>query len=225
MTRMRRFTSLCLVVSGLGLGSRVAASPPTVPEPTGPLHLEDALALALRHHPGFAADAWELRAREADLEQADRGPNPELELELENFGGSGSTRGLESLEMTLAFSRTLELGGKRAKRTEEARRVRDGAALDAEIRRVDRMADVVAAFVGVLAAQQRVALADSLAALADDVLVSVGRRVRAGGVSPVEERRARVSRETAVVEKDRAGTDLFAARTRLAASWGGLPQF
>jgi cobalt-zinc-cadmium efflux system outer membrane protein len=57
-------------------------------------------------------------------------------------------------------------------------------------------------------------------AVADRVLASVSRRLRAGGVSPVEERRARVALETSRVEQDRVERALDAARARLASAWG-----
>jgi cobalt-zinc-cadmium efflux system outer membrane protein len=74
--------------------------------------------------------------------------------------------------------------------------------------------------VEVVAAQHRVALADTLVAVAQEVLESVARRVGAGGVSPVEERRARVSLELARVERERTARALVTARSALGAAWG-----
>jgi cobalt-zinc-cadmium efflux system outer membrane protein len=187
---------------------------------SGDLSLRDALSLALLHNPGLAADSWEVRAREAESVQAGLRPNPELALEVENFAGSGSLGGFDGVETTLALSQVLELGGKRANRVEEARFDRDLAAWDYEVRRIDVLTRTAKAFVEVLAAQDRIALADTLVGVAEDVLASVSRRVKAGGVSPVEERRARVSLEISRVDRDKVIRALDVARARLSTTWG-----
>jgi len=85
-------------------------------EPNDELTLRQALAAALVNNPQLIAFAWENRAREADALQAGLGPNPELELEIENFGGSGEVAGFQGAETTLALSQLVELGDKRRKR-------------------------------------------------------------------------------------------------------------
>jgi cobalt-zinc-cadmium efflux system outer membrane protein len=109
----------------------LAAGPAHAAGPTGDLTLRDALAAALRDSPALAADAAEVRAREAEMLQAGRRPNPELGVELENLAGSGPFSGLDGLETTLALSQAIELGGKRGRRVEAARLDRDVAAWDA----------------------------------------------------------------------------------------------
>ena len=176
---------------GRGLPAYEApASRSALAEPSGDLTLRRALSLALLHSPALAADSWEVRAREEETIQAGRRPNPERQLEVENFGGSGLLGGLDGAETTLALSQVLELGGKRGNRVEAARFGRELAAWDYEVRRIDVLTGTVGGFIEVLAAQERIALADTLVGVAEEVLVSVSRRVRAGGVSAVEERRA-----------------------------------
>jgi len=206
----------------------LAYEPPTEPvhtalmpaEPTGVLTLRNALALALLHSPHLTTAAWEIRAREAESIQADILPNPELGAEFENFGGSGDFSGLNGAEATLVLSQLVELGGKRSKRLTEASRERDLAAWDYEARRISVFTDVSKAFFNVVAAQQTVALADTLVGVAKDVLESVQRRVKAGASSPVEESRARVELETVRVARARAARTLTVERVNLAATWG-----
>lgn len=200
------------------LAFSVAAPPPV--SARSDLDLRDALALAVRQHPALAADSAEVRAREAEVAQAARRPNPELSFELENFAGTGPFGGVRAGDATLAFTQVVELGGKRAARRAASRGERDVAARDLEARRADVVTETAIAFAEVVAAQERLALADTLLTVADDVLASVSRRVRAGGISPVEERRARVARESDRIERDRAARELGVARARLAATWG-----
>ena len=195
-------------------------------EPSGALTLRDAIGLALMHNPRLEAFAWEVRAREALTIQAGLRPNPELDIEVENVAGSGDFGGVESAEMTVGLSQILELGGKRTKRRQVAQLEQELAAWDYETLRIDVLTEATKSFVQVLAAQERVSLAEDLIRVAEQVLESVARRVRAGAVSPVEETRARVELATNRVEREIVLHELTAARTHLAATWGSnMPRF
>ena len=197
---------------------------PSFQNPTGEVSLRDAVALALLHNPGLAAFAWETRAREAHMLQAGRPSNPTLGVLAEDIGASrltGST--LEQLvqpQTTIQLSQLIELGGKRAARQELAMRDRDLAAWDYETARIDVLTEVSRAFTDVLAAQETVALTEETTRLVEQVQQSVGARVVAGVVSPIEETRATVALASVRVESARARRGLEATRTRLALLWG-----
>lgn len=215
-----------LTVEAPPLGSHLpryeASEPPSAfEEPRGELSLQDALALALLHNPELAVFSWEIRAREAEALQAGLLPNPELAGEVENFGGTGTASGFQGSETTLALSQLIELGGKRSKRLDVASLERDLAAWDYESKRIDVLTETTRAFIAVLAAQEQLSLADELTEVADRVLQSVARRVRAGATSPVEENRARVTLETTSIDRARTARDLSIARSALVAQWGG----
>jgi cobalt-zinc-cadmium efflux system outer membrane protein len=200
-----------------------AATPPPVlaPEPAGALRLEDALAAALLRSPELAADAYEVRAREAALLQAGARPNPTVSLELEDFAGSGDFRGVESAQTTLLLGQLIELGGKRAARVRVAAADRDLAAWDYEARRIDVLVRTADEFVDVLAAQERLRLAEESLDLARGVQRVASRRLRAGIASAAEEIRAAVQVDVAGVEREHTEHELATARQRLAATWGG----
>lgn len=189
-------------------------------EPTGVITLRQALTLALMKNPGLASFSWEVRAKEARRLQASLVPNPELEVEMEEFGGAGEQRGLDTAETTLQLSQLIELGGKRSKRTQVAALERDLAGWDYETKRVDVLTEVTRAFVDVLAAQERLSLTKELVRLAERVLNTVSERVKAGKVSPVEETKAGIILSTSRIELERAIRSLESSRRRLAAIWG-----
>jgi len=83
-------------------------------ESRGAITLAQALDTALATNPELAASRYELNAAQARIVQAGKRVNPELSLELENFGGSGANQGTDALETTLSFSQVVELGGKRS---------------------------------------------------------------------------------------------------------------
>jgi cobalt-zinc-cadmium efflux system outer membrane protein len=201
-------------------------APEAPPEPAGLLRLEDALAAALLRNPELAADAYEVRAREAGLLQAGAHPNPSVSLEVEDFAGSGEFSGVDSAQTTLLLGQLIELGGKRAARVDLATADRDLALWDFEVRRIDVLVQTADAFVDVLAAQERHRLAADALEIARSMQRVATRRLRAGMASPAEEIRAGVLVDVAEVEREHTEHGLLTARQALAASWGGeRPRF
>ena len=201
--------------------------PDTVPparavtNPTGVLTLAPAQALALLQHPRLAAFGWEVRAGEARTLQASLPPNPEGEIEVEDFAGSGELQGFRGTEITIHLRQLIELAGKRQKRTRAAALERDLVAWDYEAARIEVLTQVTQAFVEVLSAQERLRLNLDLVRLAEQVLRTAADRVRAGKVSPVEETRAQVALSTSRIALERTQRELDAARERLVVTWGG----
>ncbi|MBN8899994.1 MAG: TolC family protein, partial [Rhodospirillales bacterium] len=121
---------------------------------------------------------------------------------------------------TLALSQLIELGAKRAKRVRLARLDENLAAWDYETKRLDVFVGTTRGFAEVLAAQRRVEMTEASLRLERQLYNSVGERVRAGQVSPLEQSRVQVTLSAAQVARDTAQRELAAARSRLAALWG-----
>lgn len=193
----------------------------TAEEPRGVLSLREVLSLTLLRNPDLSVFTFELRAAEARLLQAGVLPNPALSVELENFGGTGSTtKGVRATETTLQLSQLIELGGKRAKRMRLAGFERELTGWDYEVKRLEVLTEAKKAFVDVLATAERLAFTADLLRLAEQVQRTVSARVQAGKVSPIEETRTRVAVSTARLQVQQARNVHVAAKKRLAASWG-----
>ncbi|MFH1883353.1 MAG: TolC family protein [Planctomycetota bacterium] len=195
---------------------------PEIVEPIGAITLRQALALALLHNPGLRAFSWEVRASEARTLQAGLLPNPEIEVEVEEVGGAGARSGFDGAETTIQFGQLIELAGKRPKRERLASLESNLAGWDYEAKRLDVLTEVALAFVGVLAAQERLTLAEELVRLSEKVMDTVAQRVEAGKDSPVEKTKAQVALAGARIEQKRAQRRLVSARKQLAATWGGI---
>jgi cobalt-zinc-cadmium efflux system outer membrane protein len=193
-----------------------------IEEPTGVVTLRQALALALMKNPELAAFSWEARAREAQALQARLLPNPELDVEVENFGGSGAFGGLDEAETTVQLGQLVELGGKRSRRKRAAALDQDLAGWDYEIGRIQVFTETSKAFVDVLVAQKRTELNEEFVRLAEQVLHVVAERVRAGKVSAINEVKAKVALSGRLIEMGRVEGELEAARKVLTAAWGGM---
>lgn len=186
----------------------------------GGLDLESAVTRALRSNPSLAAGTNAVSAAEARVTQAGLLPNPALRLESENFGGSGEYAGFGVAENTVVVGQPVPLGGRVGRRRAVAESGRALAARDLEAIRLDVIAGTSSAFYRVLAAQQRAALAGELVDLAQQFADTVGKRVDAGKVSPIEATRASIEVAEARVGLARAEREQAAARALLAASWG-----
>ena len=189
-------------------------------EPTGVLGLHDSQALALLYSPRLAAFSWDVRAHEARTLQAGLAPNPELSFRMEDVAGSDAFHGVESAESTLQLSQRLELGGKRARRHRVADLDEDVAGWDYETVRIEVLSEVTQAFTVVLAAQERLELADELVRIARESLEKVKQEVGEGLASPIAGTRAKVALAAAEVDRDRTRAELASARSNLAVAWG-----
>ncbi|RZA08562.1 MAG: TolC family protein, partial [Proteobacteria bacterium] len=188
-------------------------------EPSGPLTLQSALALALRANADLSAARYELSAIEASVVQAGVLPNPSLSAQMQD------TR-RDTRETTVQLSQPFELGGKRAARVQAAERGRDAAGAELNAKQAEVRAAVITAFFDVLTAQERMRLAQESADLAQRATTVASKRVMAGKVSPVEETRAKVAETGVRLELLQAKSDLTSARKRMSAMWGSLtPRF
>jgi cobalt-zinc-cadmium efflux system outer membrane protein len=202
-----------------------AQTPSTAPdvtpveEPNGVITLRGALAVALMRNPQLKAFSWEVRAAQARQLQAGLAPNPRVEVEVEEIGGTGTRSGVDSAETTIFLSQLIELGDKRTKRTKLAATEKRLAGWDYETKRLDVFTEVNKAFVDVLAQQERVKLAQDSVELSKEVLDTVRKRVEAGKDSPVEQTKGQVAVASAEIELDKATSALESARKRLSATW------
>ena len=76
------------------------------------MSLGEAMSLTVLYSPQLAAFAWDVRAQEAAIIQAALYPNPEVVVEIEDFGGSGAFSGFDASETTIVLGQTILLAGK-----------------------------------------------------------------------------------------------------------------
>lgn len=203
-----------------------AAAPAPFAAPTGEIALADALAAALAQSPALSAADADARAADARVLQASLLPNPELELEAEEFGGTGDRSGFGGAELSVGLAQEILLGGKIAGRTAVARGESRIAKIAYEAARSAVLAETAAAFVAVLAAQENLALKEEAADLATEVARAVTEQVEAGKVPRLEASRAAVAASLARLALERARRDLDVARRTLAGTWGAAqPSF
>jgi len=216
---------LCAFVLATGFAATVVAaetpftSPPTI-NPVGTLTLADAIRAALATNPDLVASRYEIKAADARVEQARLRLNPELTVSLENFAGTGETRGTKALERTLSLSQVIELGDKRGLRTSVALSDRDLLEVERQAHQLDVLAEVTRRFIELVAAQDRVALATSIQEIAQRTADAITARVQAARSPEAERSRAGIALSRATIEVRQAQSELRSARLALASLWG-----
>lgn len=199
---------------------QAAAPSATAAEPTGPVTLRQALALAMLHNPDLASASWEVRSAEARAIQASLPPNPEIGFDLESVASPRVTEGL------LSLGQVIFLSDKLARQKQVALLEASVAGWDWESQRISVYTETAKAFVSLVAAQERMELARKIVAVAGKLLDTASERVRSGKASPLEEMKAKVELSTLSADCAQAEQAVLAARQRLAATWGAIaPRF
>ena len=189
-------------------------------EPIGELTLRQAMALAVAQNPELKAYSWDVRRAEALTLQAGLWPNPELEVEFENFAGSKQFSGVDSLETKVSIAQAFPIGGDIERRRDVARYQSQLAGWDYEAARLEVLTDVTQRYINVLTAQRRVQVAVDALQVARQLQATTDKRIDAGDTAPIEAARASVPVATAEVDVRRAERRLKAARKQLALTWG-----
>jgi outer membrane protein, heavy metal efflux system len=196
---------------------------PSVPllNPETTIDASMARALALKHNPQLRAAVHDRTASEARYRKTTRIPNPELEIELEEFGGSEEREGLDSARTIVKLSQELELFGSRGGRMSVARSEQRIHALLCGSTRLDVIAEVDRCVVAVLASQERLTIAQQSVKTVNAQLTATIERERAGKTTVLEVRRARIALTNQRMTMQRLARELVAHKRVLATTWGG----
>jgi len=182
------------------------------------LTLPEAMAKAMGANPQLAAAGAHAEAAEGHVIQARTWPNPEIEVERENFSARGP--GGEELHTTVRLEQSLEFSGMRRARRAGAEADRLAARREVEALRLGLRKEVEQAFVRVLGAQQRVELAEAAVATAVRFDATVNELVAAGKAAHLDRHRAAAELAMVRLELDAARQDLSNARIGLSFLWG-----
>ncbi len=183
------------------------------------LSYEEALAKALLENPQLESFAWQIRVKEAERIQSSLLPNPEVEAEMENFGGTGPFEGMKSRETTIRLSQKILLGADRMKRKRVAGLNQKLAGWDYEIQRLNVLFEVTKAYITALEAMQQFQQQQDLLEVSQQFAETVSSQVEAGKVSGLEQTKAEVELSQARIQTEKMRTRMEAAFGNLASFW------
>ena len=163
------------VMMVVGSSAVVSAQQPS-PVPAGPLTYEQALALATSRNLNVEAARRARAIRDAAIRTARQIPNPDVSFETTQ----------DTPHQALSFDIPVEIGGKRGRRIDLAKEELSLAEIDiqTELRAVRR--DLRQAFYGLMAADERVQLAESILEIARRVRDAAQARFETGAAPRLE---------------------------------------
>lgn len=183
------------------------------------LTLRDALSLTASRNPDLAAFQPRLEAAREQATLQSLRPASLVELQFENFAGSGELSGTAALESTLQFSRVIELGDKARLRGIVGAIEVEYVDATQRARRIDVLAQAAQRFVQVLADQERLQATQRATSLAEQMRAAAASRVAAGAASPMQSSRAEIAEARARIAQEHAEHELASARVALSVLW------
>ena len=190
------------------------------------LTLTEAIKRSLEQNPSLKVFALRDVALQGQLETAQLNPAYELDIETENFAGTKSLSGLDSVELTVSLSSTIEMGGKREARAGFYTNSRSVLTAQKQVESLELLGEVTRRYIDVLAAQERVVLALEATELAKSTFAVVQKRSKAGSTPEAEVKRAKAAQSQSELTLLSEQQQLAYLKVALAALWGDTrPQF
>tara|TARA_R110002124_G_scaffold149220_1_gene314928 strand:+ start:65101 stop:66384 length:1284 start_codon:yes stop_codon:yes gene_type:complete len=180
------------------------------------LDKQTALHMALQNNPTYMAARAAINAADGARLQASLLPNPEGFFDVENFAGDKNQQGFDGSEITLGIAQKIEMGGKRASRTDVADFDYKITQQSAKTQGLSLLAQTDYAFIRLVVAQERLALANKRLALADKTHRIVKKRIGAAKAADIQHSKADIEQAAAEVEKRKSQKELVTAKNDLA---------
>lgn len=183
------------------------------------ISLEEAIGRTLARNPSLVAFGYQIEAQRGRVVQSQLRPNPELGLMVENVLGTGDHTGFDAAESTLSLGWVLERG-KREHREVAARAGVSLLETEAEIRRLDEIAETARLLLESIANQERLIRTGEAVVLAERTVVAVAERVHAGRAPAADQARAEAGLARTKLAQEDLEHELLTSNHRLAAQWG-----
>jgi len=212
------WVSLIRVVGVWSLLLCVGSSVSAFAAQKGSIDLTEAIDKTLQHNPGLVAFGYQKQAQQARVMQSQLRPNPELDLYVENLLGSGDFEGADGAETTLSIGWVLERG-KLEHREGAARAGVSSIESEADIQRLDAMAETARLIIVSLANQERLILTREAVVLSKKTLDAVKERVEAARAPNADLSRAQAELARARLLADDIEHELVTSNHRLSAQW------
>ena len=208
--------------SGLGacLAGLLFALPVSASQAGQTLSLQQAVKSTLNENPDLKVFAFRQDALNGQLQSAQLAPEYELSVSADNIAGSDEYTGTDQAEWTIALSSTLELGGQQKARVALANSGLGRLEAQLQVDALRALGNVTRHYIQVLAAQEKVALAQSSFKLAQQTLQQVRTRAQAGAAPKAEVLRAQAASSHAQLQLSAQKQSLNALKMVLAAQWG-----
>ncbi|MFH1699791.1 MAG: TolC family protein [Candidatus Zixiibacteriota bacterium] len=181
------------------------------------LSLNDIVGLVAKNNPILKSLKWNLESSEGNLRQAGLRFNPELNLELEEFGWDAP--GFKETEMTIILSQKFELFGQRAARKQHAQANIKYTRWNNQKSVFDLFLDAKLRYLRLTHAQDKACLAQEALELSQSIQSDIENRNKIGAVHQSELLLSQLELQSAQLELNEAICDRKYASLELSALW------
>ena len=204
---------LLLSPNAIAQGNNPATDKPTT------LTLATAIKRTLAENPAFKVFTLRQAALDGQQQTQALSPGYQLGFEAENFAGTGELKGFDGAEFTVSLSSVIEMGGKRDARRDLGTHRSAMLAAERKITALTLLAEVTRRYIDVLASQEILQLAFDATSLAEETLLTVKKRAKAGSTPKAEIKRALAAVGNARLNASSKQQKLVAAKMSLALLW------
>ncbi|KGJ91740.1 TolC family protein [Colwellia psychrerythraea] len=183
------------------------------------LTLAVAIKRTLKENPAFKVFTLRQAALDGQQQTQALAPGYQLAFEAENFAGTGELKGFDGAEFTVSLSSVIEMGGKRDARRDLGAHRSTMLAAERKITALTLLAEVTRRYIDVLAAQESLQLAFDATSLAEEALMAVEKRAKAGSTPKAEIKRAMAAVGNARLSASSKQQQFIAAKMSLALLW------
>jgi len=154
--------------------------------------LNEALSIATKSNPQLKSARLAVDAQRALIKQSALFSNPEVEVNLENFGQN---------EIEAGISQTIELWGKRSFRILIAKKEAEKAAIEYEKAKRELAADVTFRFADILTWQEKLKQLEHIIAVSESSLAITKHQVQIGAAKEIDVIRTEMELSSLMIEK------------------------
>ena len=214
---LSRFSLKSIICVGL-----IALSPLSIAQniaSQNSLNLSTAIKRTMAQHPSLKVFKFRQSALNGHQQTQTLKPAYNIALEAENAIGTGNFNVLDKAKFTLSLSSVLEMGNKRDTRLSVIDNRRNMLFAAQEVAALNLLGEVTRRYINVLAAQERLQLANDAAQLTRDTLAEIDKRSRAGVMHGAQVKRAMASVGQATLSVSYERTQLSNAKMALSMLW------
>jgi len=181
--------------------------------------LTTAVKQTLNQHPSLKVFTYREKALDGLYQTANLAPGYALNIEAENFAGTGTYSGASATQLTVSLSSIIEMGDKRNARLNRVVQQRAFVSTQRKAQAFDLLGQVTRRYIAVLAAQHYVKLSLEAVNLAQQTVEEVTKRSRAGVAPTSEVKRSLASVGVAQLTAANEERKLDYAKLALAMMW------
>ncbi|MCO4782351.1 MAG: TolC family protein [Candidatus Cloacimonetes bacterium] len=176
----------------------------------------------LEWHPLVQSHQYKLISKSGEMEQASKKLNPELEFELEEFGGNKARKGVSDALFQMSYSQTFERGNKRDNRVSVSQVEKELESLENQKQLHELYFEMKEKYLETVFSRSKLELEQSLYKMTLEFENILKKLVKYGKISPLGLERAKILRSTSEIDLEDSKNEYQTAKMELFSLFNGF---